>query len=383
MLLAPAVFRFLSLSRDEQRQLSYFIQHTATQIGGYFEDALWGHFVVQIATSEHAIRYIACALGSLHEAIASRSQATEDLPISMTLSYLKVVQHVKVHLVTRGWEKLEVTLIACLLCVGFEWLRRDIAAAAVHLRAGIGLLETWYSESLSSPSGTMPGAPPYKSSVGEFIRLKLAPFYSRLILQAGSWLDFSLHWRFMSPTTTAIQPFENLDQARDGLVNLIGQMHWPVETRDLLREKSARSKSEHQRFQSLLWQWLYHFDAYVARNKLTGHKSLSALAIRMLYLVATIMLPNINFDGIKDDDDFAVVFKEIIIIAERILETQKPCFTIDLGLVAPIYYVGMYCRKSDIQQKAVSLLKENAMHEGHWNSADALKKIQLQRDPQY
>jgi hypothetical protein len=375
---APAPSVFPGMDDEGQRKFSFFLENTATNLGGYFEDPAWSHFVVQLAASEASIRHVSIAFGALHEHVTGQNGPKDPTISSTVRTYGEAVKHLRRHMEDCGWEKLEVTLTACLLCVGFEWLRQDTQSAAIHLRGGVGLLQQWISQSLSRDDLSMPGAPSFEGPTGMFIRHHLAPFYSRLALQAGSLMNFSFPWQFLPPERTQLALFESLEHARDSLVNIIGQVHFPADTRELLRTKSYEAECQHQRFAMMLQRWASYFEAYTAKNVVNKRREQTAGAIKMLYLTATVILPNIGFDAIHQASDFVEEFGGITEMAEKLL-LNDPCFTIDLGLVAPLYYVATYCLHASIQGRALQLLRANPMHEGYWNSADALEKVAIRR----
>jgi hypothetical protein len=385
--LAPAPSSIPSISEHEQRYFSYFKHQTARQFGGYFEDELWSQLVLQLAMSEAVIFQVTVALGQLHEKFDNaldenlRAIPTEsDLDLeSFGQPYNKAIQHLQAHLNLEGWKKLEVTLIACILCVGFDWLRGDASAASIHLRSGLGVLQEWYNNGFS-----LPDCPDLTSPAGQLIQAKIVPFYRRLVVQTASLYDFSLRWTGLPTIVHAeIDHFSNLQEARDSLMDLIGQMHLVPETRALLKERSRESKQEHQRFEELLLQWKDRFDVLVqsgssdSANERLDH---GFHILKLLHLLCIVMLRNIYTDRVPDGKD-TEAFQQALDIAEDLLHSSDlPRFTVDLGLVALIYYVAIHCSRPEIYQKALELLASRTLYEGYWNSMDAVrvaeKKIQ-------
>jgi hypothetical protein len=174
-----------------------------------------------------------------------------------------------------------------------------------------------------------------------------------------------------------------MQEARDSLMDLIGQMHLIPETRALLKERSPESEREHQRFEGLFLQWRDRFDVLArSRNGATpdGRHTHGFNILKLLHLLCIIMLRHIYTDRVPDGKD-TELFQQALDIAEDLLQSSDlPRFTVDLGLVALIYYVAIHCSRPAIYQKALDLLASRTLHEGYWNSTDAVrvaeKKIQ-------
>lgn len=384
-LLRLAPRSFPTMLDGEQRHFSYFRQQTAYRFGGYFEDDLWSQLVLQLAASEDSICQMTIALGFLHESFNHPQGHTNYLRDNRGVPdprqhYSKAVGHLRSLIADHGWAKLEVTLTACILCIGFDWLRGEPESASVHLRAGLRILKRWYtsSESLSH-------SPKFHSSTGCIIQQKIAPFYSRLTLQAGSMYDFSLRWYSFSTPRTAIAPFMDLDHARDSLIDLVGQMQLVPETRALLQEQDGAARLLHGRFESQLAAWQMHFDNFTAVSNSSNPAAsprLGTYMTRLLYLVATVMLSTMHTEDTDMGNKHGATFKQILDTAESMLGIESAKFTIDLGVVAMIYYVAIHSQQSVIHGRACDLLAEYQLHEGFWSSHDALedahKKRQLQ-----
>ncbi|ETN42987.1 uncharacterized protein HMPREF1541_02145 [Cyphellophora europaea CBS 101466] len=358
------------IDSNEHSHLSYFQHQTAHHFGGYLEDQFWSRLVLQLGTSDNCVLYVTIALGSLHrkfeQGCRSPKQAEHGAVGNDTgYLYAKAVTLLQGHIAEQGWRKLEVTLVCCILCTGFEWLRGDPKSASVHLRAGLEILQQWQTQTAGGPS--------YWSPAGHLIRNKLAPFYTRLALQAGTVPDWSLPWNTLQATNTTIEPFQSLHHARDSLCNLLGQVYLIPERRELLRMRTSKSLKEHKKYETLLSQWAEYFHAYTTRETLTGHVQASAIVLWLLYIAATVMLPNMYPDAepgdTKDETD---AFGRMVNVAERLFSIYTSRFSIDLGWVAPLYYVAANCRQPQIREKALRFLASHQSYEGSWSSPEAV-----------
>lgn len=165
------------------RGLKYFQLVVAGQVGGYLEDGFWSRVVMQLAYLSSPVRQITIALALLHEGLAGTGTGGPanhfgTVPEATSVqTYRCAVQQLRSHLKTEGWARLEVTLVACILCVGFEWLRGHAEGALTHLRAGLQIIDEWQKSRIEgkicSPSE-------------QIIEDSLLPFFARLALQAAT-----------------------------------------------------------------------------------------------------------------------------------------------------------------------------------------------------
>lgn len=69
-------------------------------------------------------------------------------------------------------------------------------------------------------------------------------------------------------------------------------------------------------------------------------------------------------------DEFRPLYEKIVDLAEEIIGPSAgiPRFTLDMGLIGPLYEVIARCRDPFIRRRALLLLKSAHMQEGVWNS---------------
>lgn len=349
--------------------MTYFQSQTAAHFGGYLEDEFWSRLVLQLTASDDCVLYVTIALGSLHRSFDETCHGIVP-PQRLQLDrsgasrvYAKAVACLKSHIDSQGWQKLEVTLLCCILCTGFEWLRGDTDAAFVHLTAGLTIFQQWRTKKVGGPS--------FWSPEGHFIREKLAPFYTRLALQAGTIANVPIPWTSLCTTNTTVEPFQCLPHARDSLCNLLGEVFLVPETQHFLRTKSAKSAREYHQLQTMLGLWSVHFDEYVDQKHIKGPTPGSVVILRLLHLAATLMLANIFNDTSPEDTEANnAAFERMVVIAEGLLATDMGMtrFTIDLGWIAPVYFVAINSRRATVRQKALNILSESPAQEGFWSS---------------
>lgn len=79
-------------------------------------------------------------------------------------------------------------------------------------------------------------------------------------------------------------------------------------------------------------------------------------------------------DDLNFSDDFTFIFQKIVALAAGILSqkgdrsVRPPTFSMDLGIIGPLYMVASQCRDPGIRRKAIALLRSASIQEGVWNS---------------
>ena len=137
----------------------------------------------------------------------------------------------------------------------------------------------------------------------------------------------------------------------------------------------------HQKSVKILEQWSSAFNTFIqARgNMLTENekKGVGILRIQEVIAFTSLHLPRTKFDDQTLWDQFCPEFGRIITLASEIigsnLGSRNSWFSLDLGLIGPLYETSARCRDPLIRRKAILLLKSANMQEGIWNSFLAAK----------
>ncbi|KPM38202.1 hypothetical protein AK830_g8352 [Neonectria ditissima] len=363
----------ISLGPQAGRSFYYFQHNTALEFSGYFDSDLWSSLVLQISRRETCVRQMVVALGLLHESFHhdhagsdcnSPSQALRKQAIN---EYTEAIRLLNLHISTHGWASLEITLLCSILCVAFEWLRGDYATARTHLLSSISIMSQWkdksiqHGTSLSSPSGHM-------------IRTRLRPVCTTLVLQARSMSNsVVLPWDLALDLQQGIQPFENLQQARNSLDLILA---------DILPE-TVTEEGPGREIDGKVWErarqltkWSQYFNTYLSENGLEESSSAPLTIMNLWHKTAYMLL----ITSIKDDemayDDFFLDFTDIVERTESLLSSSSTKFSVDIGVVPLLYYVALKCRHPQIRRKAIGMLTSTPRREAVWDSLGAACVLQ-------
>jgi hypothetical protein len=130
---------------------------------------------------------------------------------------------------------------------------------------------------------------------------------------------------------------------------------------------------------SIFDKWSAALDAFLENlgGPLTPEelKGLRILQVQSHLALTTLRLTRTTVE--EDDqtlwDEFMPIYDRIISQAADVVEPDdgentKPSFTIDLGVIGPLFEVISRCRDPVIRRRGVSLLKSRYRQEGVWNS---------------
>ncbi|KAI1863055.1 hypothetical protein JX265_009101 [Neoarthrinium moseri] len=412
----------LALSKNmepsAQRALQYFQFETAEQFSGCFQDEFWTTLVLQISQQEDCVCHALIALATLHEhfrdkhsslpkTIVQSSAAREtgiDLPQRQQYDraakhYTKAIGLLQSHIFSKGFDNLEVTLLCCLLCAGFEILRGFYNAAQTHIQGGITIIAKWQSQE-SGIRGTSPSSPK-----GYLVRRTLAPMFSRLAMQATLFSDVQPtcsknHSSLISCTADLGERghrFESLTLARDAIHSLLWQIFF-LPTRGHLKTNIKSNRSRNKRradFAMRLDEWYAALTGYLNTVKTQeyiggdrGKRRAATSSLMLYYKAARVMISTCLQDDEMMFDDFEDDFRHIVNEAEDLLlplayqslsteqcqryQAKVSHFSLESGIVPVLYYVALKCRVPQIRYRALALMSDTPnRREGVWESAAA------------
>jgi hypothetical protein len=176
--------------------------------------------------------------------------------------------------------------------------------------------------------------------------------------------------------------FSSLTEARESLI-----FHWHQHTKPKTNEIVVGDEASLAFFVDCqngqkssvdtLYQWSKAFDSFLETHgdSLSQSDKHGATMLQMQHDIGfmSLQLNRTLLDDQTGWDQFIPLFNQVVSLAEEIIDhTPKtpryPSFSLDMGVVGPLYLVSSRCRDPIIRRKAISLLKSRCMQEGVWNS---------------
>jgi hypothetical protein len=355
--------------------------------------------VLQRGTQERCVRLAMVALGASHQAFeeerrSSQSSESKQERVAKLQNfsieyYTKAIGVLNSHIYKNRWKELDVSLLCCIMCVAFEWLRGNYTAAGMHLSNGLLILREW-----SEVRGTTGPIVSFSSPAGHFIRAKLAPLFTRLTIQART-LDTNrpppIPWS-SAITAARIKRSEerSVVAARADLDVVLSEIYLRAENfvysfpdifmKEGVREYSVSRLSE--------WQQKYHKHIFLldADRSAMLAASTEQLSLSIWHTLATVMLRA----GYTADqgvyDAFLPWFQHMVTLSELLIESLSKSiatssyslskFQVDIEQIPMLYFVGSRCRNPVVRRRALALLRIDGGREGLWDGSAQVRLLE-------
>ncbi|ETI22518.1 hypothetical protein G647_06593 [Cladophialophora carrionii CBS 160.54] len=402
----PAVFEYLfepnSITKPfqgttQERRIFHRFQYcTVPAFAGGSETGFWTKLVLKVGHEEPVVRNAIIALGTLHEDYQDRCgkyspQLIDDQSYQHALKlYGGALRELNQRLNEPTKTNAKLAIIASILFACFEVLRRNNMAAVIHYQQGMRELirqmnlprATEISLTSYSPGSKAKFREMPQDEVDELLRV-----FARYDIQACTFskdlaeplsADVSQVPRILPTNLT-------LGQVRYHLDNLLVSVYQLVKS-DARMYRYWRRDTVPLEWQTRRQEALDIFDAWMAAlenffsaqgSRLSSTDIKSLLGLRLQIKTAVIMLracidcgPESTFDAFQDDFEDMVSKVEQMTTAlgmpeQKPLEDEATPFTMELGIVHPLFFVACKCRDWRLRRRAVAQLKR-AGKEGVW-----------------
>ncbi|KAM3078054.1 hypothetical protein ACMFMG_002645 [Clarireedia jacksonii] len=395
--LSPSLFT----SEQERYSFHFFHTKTAPQLEGYSNSGFWDRFVLEASHWEASVRHAAIALGALHERfeledgfITNIKEDTEENSFALR-QYVKAINCLvqpSISLAGRHTRRsANVALMTCVLFVCFETLRGHHDAALAHIDGGIRIL----SEMQNTEGGiTAPSNSPIHSSSVEALPLStFRIIFSRLDTQASVLTSRA---RIIDGYESSLYPspipetFRSLKEARESLESV-----WACSARNLLSCSMYNgvplpltiNSETAPLVLSRLESWNTAFELYLRmaygkrgpdRVRDVDKKAVNVLRIQklvteVLFSASKAIQPanETSWDVFRFEYDAITNWAAEIVYANpetRGERNPSAIFTLDTGIIQPLFFVATKCRYRRTRSRAIALLKNSNRQEGLWHS---------------
>jgi hypothetical protein len=267
-------------------------------------------------------------------------------------------------------------------------LRGHLGSTLNHIDGGVRILSELQSNALQPRSANSD----YKSSSNPFAATStLNALFARLDIQATGLVSTrpmrsasEMKPEDFGGTGEIPDVFHSLEEARSSQDYVFS--HWMRALQTVLSdgtdvpypETIASFKAE---YTPKIAAWSSAFDALIVQRALDNIKSTpnDTQAIHMLQLQRIFMFIYADIDhsaAAKDEtlwDVYYPQFSSLLSHAKTILDAipksrRKPLFSLDSGIVGPLYFVASRCRHPQIRREAIACLLSTNRQEGVWES---------------
>ena len=391
LFLPPSISAAFPGDARERRIFHRFQVCTVPVLTGGSESGFWESLVLKAGQKESVVRNAIIALGTLHEDYQNREGRFSNHLIrepshqQALQLYGKALRQLNNQLHAGSAEGAKLAIISSILFTCFEVLRRNNMAAVIHYQAGmrelIRQLNMARANDMTSQNFASP--PPFnpipQGELDELLRV-----FARYDIQACT---------FSKPTTERLDcdlprvpPTSlTLDQVKIHLDNLLISVYQLVKSnRGMYRywsqdEVPAEWVLRKKEVTCCFEAWLDALENFVIANhdQLRPTEVKSLLGLRLQIRVAICMLkncidcgPETSFD--KFEEEFELIVAQVESMSNFLglreglpLETESTAFTMELGVIHPLFFVAMWCRNWTLRRRAIKELKR-AGREGVW-----------------
>ncbi|KAL4744119.1 hypothetical protein BDV11DRAFT_176913 [Aspergillus similis] len=366
------------LSSAERRYLDFFRKTTAGQCAGYFYDEFWQRLVHQASEQQPAVCHAVISLGSLNYQflqlrIGSADSTDNGRAIDAAFSLQqcnKAITCLRQQLLADrlGRQSTELALIICLVLVSIQLLQEDAQSAGFHLRSGLKLLEA-YMEDRPRQSATS---------------WAIAQAFAGLHL---GWLSFStpealLQNGAQSPSVplprAPPETVDSIDKASVFIVSLARLV--------LLDPPQASSwgAGSPVAFLRELRGWRRQIkESAVVQQARLSQRDHNAWTLLELWSEVLYILLSVGTQPLPREtgyDAYFARFQRVVELAKQLLmaaasQEPIPTFTVNMGIIAPLFFCGFKCRDWLVRQEALLLLRRWRRQEGIWSSGAAARVL--------
>ncbi|KAK0627859.1 hypothetical protein B0T14DRAFT_145713 [Immersiella caudata] len=377
----------------ERRIFGYMRKRAIYDVSGYFESDLWDRLILRVSHTEPAVRHALLGFSSLCEtyeeasrgrgcAAAVGDEHAHQVQFAMR-QYNKAVGLLTSSL-SAPEPQLEAILTSCLVLVWLEFTRNDLDAGLRHLRSGLKILDDFRQPGKSSALSS------------QLIDASLLRLFARLELQATIYgrpsFDF-VPKRGGEAWSGVPASFSSLEQASLSLHALLGSVfrfirsisHPDAKCRSGLEPlvvgrsglplAEATCRSLLQQLRS--WYEAVRHSPAAAFESADARQPAAAMCLLHIYhRPVTIALETLFSQSQMVYDEYDGCFEQILTLAEQLIHNSQHMQSIiflDMGVMAPLFYVVLRCRTLALRRKALALLALAPCREGMWYRQDVIE----------
>ena len=383
---------------QEKRIFHRFQVRTVPTFSGGSESGFWQSLVLKVGQEEPVVRNAIIALGSLHEDYEIRggkydTQLIEDKSYrEVTSLYGKALRQLNDRLNQPTKRNAKLAIICSILFACFEVLRRNNMAAVVHYQQGMRQLMRQMrlpeadDASIAQYTNGSPTSD-FKAGVREIPQTEsdeLMRVFARYDIQACTFSKDKAET--LTTTLPPVVPTNlTLEVVRNHLDNLLICVYQLIKS-DLrmyrywnAADVPLQWRTRREEAIVMFQEWLDALEAFFENAEVTLHafEAKSLLGLRLQIKTALIMLrmsidckPETQYDLFNSDFDDIVtrverLFQKHQLIDAKPLEQEHTEFSMELGVIHPLFIVATKCRDWNIRRRAIAQLRK-AGKEGVW-----------------
>ncbi|KAJ5765933.1 hypothetical protein N7520_005492 [Penicillium odoratum] len=381
-----SLHRFGAGSVDEMRSIQYFQARTLPALSGFFDTGVWDCLSSFIGQMEPTVLHAAIALGAYHEIsentgplkcwdLRRNTSSNPDVRFASE-QYARAISLFRRSLCSNrlyasGLE------ISCILFACVEFLRGDRKSGLAHISGALSFLELRQQTVLLSREEAALMSLIARLSLTQSLygRPRSVQFPDLLDLRKNPLLshdgkfctliDARMEITFLLNSTLRFVRMAVYDCYPDPFTALAAQRSLQVQLRN----------------------WSISFETFVEVSAPTTKDRRGACLLRIHHLMATIFVAASGAFGNKQEsayDRYLSNFDNILTLMEDITSedmedesSHSSSFSLDMGLIPPLFFTAIKCRFPAVRRRAIALLRCAPRQEGLWDAIESAKAAEL------
>lgn len=365
--ISPGTFQ----TRDEYRHFEYFRHHVLLHLTGFdSQSRFWNETVLQFSEASPAVLHAVLALSALYEQLDGSSKGMLAPDKLVFQHYNRSIKYLRQ---APSSHPVEFALTSCILFIAFESARDDHKMALFHLQNGLSIIQDWRTKEV-------------KSSEDRQTREDISEILRRLDMQASTFLNSrqpylaaTVDVESLDNNSGSSMSFSNLRSAQLSLDKIEIRLFYILTTKSstlhLPWTKFGNNATSRQvllqGIQVRFAQWKKAFDEFSEHeaNNMNA-RDLKLLQLLELHYQTTSLMLDLKGDisSVSSSDAQCTKINELsknLILASS---NPKSTFSVDTGIIAPLYFVATTTSCVYIRQQSLDLLRSISWKEGLWNS---------------
>ncbi|OGM50800.1 hypothetical protein ABOM_000670, partial [Aspergillus bombycis] len=397
----------------ETRSFQFFYERTVPSLAGLCGSEFWSRLVLRVSQHETAVYHALIALGSLHENFENghwlTQRGVDTFAVQQYVSAIRALLGSSNPLPRGSPDQpagsprsltVDVCLISCILFIFIEIMSGHYGSAVGHVRNGIKILKDVYEDPHSGTYHHPYLKPSTVTSLEmDYLRKTLNRLQDQALTLTRTATDKALRDDSQvvgSRYAEVPECFLSISDAHECFEYHVGRIYREYSVIEHSKADTGLEQYTNlmQQAEVLISKWstaLHRFEE--SRGSLLTYKDSIGLKILRIYQCWRLVILDGGKSVVTDLqswDRYNSTFQLIVSLAAAVINMtdadtpisstssapsdtfneghKRPSFSLDMGIICPLYDVATLCRDPSIRRQAVEVLRSASRQEGLLNS---------------
>ncbi|KAK5120560.1 hypothetical protein LTR85_006216 [Meristemomyces frigidus] len=364
-------------SNQELEAFHFFKNFLVRSLSGLYDSSLWTQHVLPVSMAEPVVRHALVALGALGRRDQSGTTAKQDRLFALQ-EYSKAMKSLHAKIAEPDRMSSDLILTTCILFVVFELWQGGRKQAKSHLQGGLKIIRE-LQEDASTPSTSSSVVLDPLVDAFELLDIQVS-LNTNDRVHLNRTVDLARSKRL--PEDTHFESVSDASRPLNVLMAAMREIVHAVELRaftpeGICSDDYRKFACDQARQLVALSRWEQAMASLFSGLK-GPREQQAARQLQLHHLCTKLMVSMCLCDGQEMLwDSFTADFQRLLDLANTftdVVTTSKdpdfstfPIFSVNMGVLAPLYFVTLKCRDPAIRHKALQLLSSCNHQEGAWD----------------